>query len=174
MFWPLVWGELAVLRLKRYGRNRGSINRIIFMTRLSNLIDGGSLQEHVDADRNRDVLAYLERAWPSCHSDNSSVLVKAAIDRCGEWLGYCPSLENYGYVALITNRVVFALGIGQSCVCFKLSDRLRATALTTGAAPAEEIGREWVTIQLFRPDWPDPDVPFWTLKAYSAARHNDE
>ncbi|MDB5389586.1 MAG: hypothetical protein JWM11_5232 [Planctomycetaceae bacterium] len=144
------------------------------MTQRPNLIEGDSLAEYVDIVRNQDVLAFLERVRPSCHSDNGAVLLNAAIDKCGEWIAFSPSFKNYRYVALVTNRVVFALGIGQSSVYFRLPDRLHSTALATGAVPANEIGGKWVSIELFRSEWPDPDVPFWTLRAYSAARQIEE
>lgn len=140
------------------------------MTRLSNLIDEGALADHVDVAVNQDVVEYLNRAQPSCHSDNGSALIDAATKDCGEWIGYSPSFENYKYVALITNKTIFALGMGQDSVYFKLPDRLHATALATGALRAEQLGHDWVEIKLFRSDWPAPDVPFWTRKAYAAAR----
>lgn len=144
------------------------------MARLANLVEGGSLAEHVDIARNADVLAFLAKSNPSCHSDNCAVLLKAAIEKCGEWMAFSPSLQNYGYVALVTDRTVFALGFGQSIVSFRLPARLYPTAITTGATAAGEIGSKWVNIELFRPDWPDPDVPFWTLRAYAAARQQED
>ncbi len=143
------------------------------MARLANLVEGSSLAEHADVARNADVFAFLTESNPSCHSDNCAVLLKAAIEKCGEWIAFSPSLQNYGYVALVTNRTVFALGFGQSMVSFRLPARLYPTALATGATPAREIGQKWVSIELFRPDWPDPDVPFWTLQAYATARQNE-
>ena len=134
-------------------------------------VDGGALEEHVDADRNQDVLAFLERTQPCCHSDNGAVLVDAAIAMGGEWTRYCPSLREYRYIALIANRQVFALGFGMNSLFFKLPDSLYRTALGAGAATVPEIGCNWVEIQLFRSDWPAPDIPFWMLKAYDAARH---
>ncbi|MDB5336420.1 MAG: hypothetical protein JWN70_2039 [Planctomycetaceae bacterium] len=133
-------------------------------------IHGGRLEDHVDAVRNQDVLAYLERTEPCCHSDNCSVLVNAATAKCGDWFLYCPSIREYRYIALVTNRIVFALGLGMNALYFKVPERLYPMALGTGAAPVPEIGCNWVEIQLFRSDWPAPDIPFWTLKAYDAAR----
>lgn len=133
-------------------------------------VDGGALEEHVDAVRNQDVLTFLERTQPCCHSDNGAVLVDAAIAMGGEWTRYCPSLLEYRYIALIANRQVFALGLGMNSLFFKLPDSLYPTALAIGATPVPAIGSQWVEINLFRSEWPDPDIPFWTLKAYDAAR----
>jgi hypothetical protein len=142
------------------------------MNRLANLVEGDSLAELVDVDRNQDILSFLERVQPDCHSDNCQVLVDAAVKQCGEWIGFSPSFKSYGYTALITNRVIFSLAFGQRSVYFRLPDPFHEIALATGGVPANEIGWQWVEIELFRTNWPTPDVPFWTLKAYAAARQN--
>jgi hypothetical protein len=142
------------------------------MPRLQYLVDGGVLDDHIDLASNQDVVEFLERTQPSCHSDNAAILVEVAAEKCGEWIGFSPSFENYRYIALITNRNVFALGMGMDSLYFKVPDSLHATAMAAGALPAEQIGRNWIEIKLFRTDWPAPDVPFWTLKSYAAARGN--
>ena len=133
-------------------------------------IDGGDLGELVDADDNRDVVRYLSEHRPSCHSDTGEALLRAAVEKCGEWIAYSPSLAQLRYVALVTNRRVFALGIGQCWVCYRLSHESYRIALQTGATEAGEIGTDWVRFALFRAGWPTPDLPFWTLSAYAAAR----
>ena len=35
---------------------------------------------------------------------------------------------------------------------------------------AVELGMDWVSFSLFEADWPAVDLPFWTLRAYAAAR----
>jgi hypothetical protein len=80
---------------------------------------------------------------------------------------------SYKYIALITNRVVFALAMGQGSVCFRVPAPFRETALATGAVAQPEIGRDWVRFELYRNDRPKPDIPFWTLRAYVAARESD-
>ena len=134
-------------------------------------IDGGDLSELIDASRNQDVAEYLTRQRPSCHSDTGAELLRSA-ERCGEWLAFSPSFRQCKYVALVTNRTVFALGVGQSFVCYRLPGALRATALASGAIEAEGIGSNWVRFELFRPNWPTPDLSFWTLRAYAAARRD--
>jgi hypothetical protein len=116
------------------------------------------------------VLRYLSEHQPSCHSDTGEALILAAAEKCGDWVAYSPSFQQCRYVALVANRKVFALGLGQRSVCFRLPRQLYSVALQTGATGAGEIGRDWVRFELFRADWPAPDLPFWTLKAYAAAR----
>jgi hypothetical protein len=132
-------------------------------------VNGGDLGALVDADANADVIRYLGDHQPSCHDDTADALLRAA-KGCGEWVAYSPSLERYRYVALVTNRRIFALGIGQRSVCYRLPRALRATAVQTGAVVAGEIGEGWVRFDLFRADWPEPDLSFWTLRAYADAR----
>jgi hypothetical protein len=136
-------------------------------------IDGGDLAELIDACRNRDVAMYLAQQRPSCHSDTGDALIRSA-EPCGDWIAFSPSFRQCGYVALVTNRTVFALGIGQRSVCYRVPQILRATALATGATEADEIGRSWVRFELFRADWPTPDLPFWTRRAYAAARDEED
>ena len=123
----------------------------------------------VDAKANREVLAYLGKNQPSCHSDTAEQLFRAT-KKCGDCTIFSPSFASYRYVALLTNRRVFALGVGQFSACYRVPDDLRATALETGAVAAREIGRDWVRFELFQPDRPAPDLAFWTLRAYNCAR----
>jgi len=144
------------------------------MTRELKRIDGGDLSELLDSGRNGAVVAYLARLQPSCHSDPAGALIEAAAAKCGDWIAFSPSFREYKYLALITNRTVFALGIGMNCVCYQVPKRLHTTALATGAVEANEIGPNWVRFELFRSDWPTPDLPFWTLRSYAAARESGE
>jgi hypothetical protein len=137
--------------------------------RRKRLVEGDDLEGLVEAGFNRDVLAYLAQHRPSCHSDTGSALIEAA-EKCGDWFAFSPSFFQCRYVALVTGRKVFALGRGQRSACFRLPDALRKTALVTGAVPAPEIGSDWVSFALFEADRPAPDLPFWTLRAYAAAR----
>src|SRR5215471_938717 len=95
-------------------------------------VDGGDLVELVDATDNADVLAYLATHRPSCHSDVGEALLRSA-DRCGEWVAFSPSFRQCRYVALVTARVIFALGLGQRSVVYRAPEPLRAIALATGA-----------------------------------------
>ena len=135
-------------------------------------VDGGDLEALLDAGGNRDVTAYLAEHRPSCHSDTGSALIEAA-EKCGEWIAFSPSFAQCRFVALITSRRVFALGLGQRSACFRLPGALRETALATGASPAPELGADWVRFTLFEADRPALDLRFWTLRAYAAAREPD-
>ena len=136
------------------------------------VVESGDLEGLVEAGFNRDVLAYLAQHRPSCHSDTGSALIEAA-EKCGDWIAFSPSFAQCRYVALVTRRRVFALGRGQRSACFRLPGALGRTALATGAVPAPEIGSDWVSFALFEADRPAPDLPFWTLRAYAAARKPD-
>ena len=132
-------------------------------------VEGGPLEALVTGDVDGGVLRYLDAHQPSCHSDTGEALLQSAA-KCGDWLAYSPSFRSLRYVALITAGKIFALGLGQRAICYRLPETLRTVALRTGADAATEIGAEWVRFELFRPDWPAPDLPFWTLRAYAAAR----
>jgi hypothetical protein len=141
------------------------------MTRDPKYIDEGDLGELIDASRNRAVLSYLSQNQLSCHSDVADMLFRST-EKCGEWLAFSPSFRQLKYVALVTNRTAFALGIGQRSICYRLPEILRTIAFSTGATEAREIGTNWVRFELFRVDWPTPDLPFWTLRAYVATRED--
>jgi hypothetical protein len=130
----------------------------------------GDLAAYVDPRANADVLAYLDAHAPHCHSDVGEALLAAATTRCGEWIAYSPAFAGLCYVALITEKRIFALAHDMAFICLRLSASSRSIALECGAKPAPEIGIEWARIQLFRPEYPDPDLAFWVLRAYSAAR----
>src|SRR5437879_3125872 len=123
------------------------------MTARTRLVNGGELTPLVDAHSNSDVMKYLAEQQPSCHDETGEALLRSA-QGCGEWVAYSPSFERYRYVALVTDRRIFALGVGQRSVCYRLSRALRTTALQTGAVAAEEIGPDWVSFELSRADWP--------------------
>jgi hypothetical protein len=141
------------------------------MTRDPRYIDGGELGDLIDASRNQDVAAYLLQHRPSCHSDTGEALLRSA-QSCGEWLAFSPSFGQCRYVVLVTNRTIFGLGHGQRSVCYRVPVSLRPTALASGAVEAQDIGASWVRFELFRAEWPAPDLSFWTLKAYAAARQD--
>jgi hypothetical protein len=132
-------------------------------------VDGGALGDFVDSDHNHDIIRYLSQHQLSCHSDTGDALIRSA-EKCGEWIAYSPSFRQFRYVALVTNRTIFALGMGQRSVCYRLPNEAYEIALQTGAVGAEEIGADWVRFELFRADWPSPDLPFWSLRAYASAR----
>ena len=111
------------------------------MMRDERLIDGGELADLIDASRNTDVVAYLDRLRPSCHSDTGDALIRSA-ERCGAWVAFSPSFQQYRYVALVTDRLVFALGLGSSSIVYRLPPPMHAIALATGGVEASEIGSD--------------------------------
>ena len=69
----------------------------------------------------------------------------------------------------VTNNVVFGGGAGTSHVFYRLAPEDRDIALKTGAEQSE-LGPEWVRLELFRPNWPKPDLTHWARRAYVSAR----
>ena len=132
-------------------------------------VTAGSLSDYVDEESNAEVLAWLDANAPSCHSDLGEAMLVAAAG-CGDCTAYSPSFVQCRYVAFITNRRVFAIGKGQGAACYRVPDELLATALSSGAESATELGAGWVRFIVFNAKRPAPDLPFWTLRAYAAAR----
>jgi hypothetical protein len=139
------------------------------MTRTLEIVDGGDLASLIDPSANQDAASYVASLRPSCHSDTGEALLRSA-EGCGACIAYSPSFRACLFVALVRDRRIFALGVGQASILYRLPESLRATALSTGAVAAAEVGSDWVRFELFRPLWPQPDLGFWTLRAYAAAR----
>jgi len=116
---------------------------------------------------NQTVLRHIENL--SAHSDVADALT-TALKPLGDVQIHCPDRQNYRYVAASTKGIVFALALGMNIVGFRLDERMKSRALTSGAAPFESCGDEWVSFTLFRDDWPKVDLEFWARKAYVAAR----
>lgn len=93
-------------------------------------VDGGGLGALIDPARNPGASAYLAQQQPSCHSDTGA----RSGEGCGDVVAYSPSFAQCRYVALITKGRVFALGLGQRNVGYRLPVTLRVTALATGAS----------------------------------------
>ena len=69
----------------------------------------------------------------------------------------------------VTAGIVFCGAAGMADTFWRLRDSDRTIALATGAVPAD-IGPEWVRIELYRKNWPAPDLAHWALRAYDYAR----
>jgi hypothetical protein len=69
----------------------------------------------------------------------------------------------------VTNDLVFCGAAGMVDTFWRLRAADFAIAIASGATPAA-IGPEWVRIELFRPDWPRPDLAHWAMRAYDYAR----
>jgi hypothetical protein len=117
--------------------------------------------------RNRPVLRHIEGL--SAHSDIVDALAGALMP-LGDVQRFCPDPQAYRYELASTKRVIFAVALGMDTVGFRLDERMKTRALSSGGAPFPECGPEWVAFTLFRDDWPRIDLEFWARKAYMAAR----
>jgi hypothetical protein len=116
---------------------------------------------------NRPVLRHIEGL--SAHSDIVDALASALMP-LGDVQRFCPDPQAYRYELASTKGVIFAVALGMDTVGFRLDERMKTRALTSGGAPFPECGPVWVTFTLFRDDWPRIDLEFWARKAYMAAR----
>ncbi|SRR5260221_14557799 len=127
--------------------------------------------ELLDTARNRELFRFLAVTKPSAHSDLVDALLRVAAAALGDYQVICPLPASYSYTFLSTKGVGFALAHGMSALSIAVPQTLVRRALDTGATAEPRIGAQWITLELFRADWPQPDLHFWLLKAYSHARH---
>lgn len=118
---------------------------------------------------NERVLTYLKDR--SAHSDIADVLLDA-VHPLGAVQLFCPDSAAYRYVLAATDNVVFCFAAGMSTVAFRLDERMKTRALTTGCIAFPECGDDWVAVVHDLPDsdWPSVDVRFWARQAYIYAR----
>ena len=114
-------------------------------------------------NENRVVYEYLKKY--SAHPDLVEIFL-SELAVCGDVQIFSPDINECRYVALSTQRVVFGFAIGTSTIAFKLSEKMKAIALQTGATSYSECGADWVELPIHRRDWPQVDLKFWMLKAY--------
>jgi hypothetical protein len=107
----------------------------------------------------------------SAHSDISEKLL-LSIKELGNVNVFCPDYSSYQYVAVSTDDTIFGLAIGMNIIAYRQNPILKQRALLSGAKEFKEIGNEWVSFELFRNDWPEPDLTFWALKAYVFAKES--
>jgi hypothetical protein len=105
----------------------------------------------------------------SAHSDVTAAL-EDALAPLGDVQTFCPDPSQYRYVAVASRGVVFSFAAGMNTIGFRLGPEFKARAVATGAADLPQAGPDWVSIALFRDDWPEPDLRFWARKAYLCAR----
>jgi hypothetical protein len=117
--------------------------------------------------KNDHVIAFAEKGRDA-HPDTVERLLQSC-SGLGEYAVIRLAPVAYSAVAIATNDTCFAVAHGVS-VCIRLPEILAQRAVRCGAEPEPELGPEWVAFELFRSDWPDPDLPFWLLKAYAEAR----
>jgi hypothetical protein len=125
--------------------------------------------EELRTPRNALVLAHLEPL--SAHSDLSDLLLDA-VQPLGAVQLFCPDPAACRVLIAATERIVFGFAVGMGTIAFRFDDRMRERALATGGIRYPQAGEEWVAVLHPRPDadWPRPDLRFWALKAYAAAR----
>jgi hypothetical protein len=101
---------------------------------------------------NADVLAFLERARPSAHSDVASELARAACGLPGA-RAFCPAPAGYAWVALHTPEGrVFGLAYGMKALALRLGPHDAVAALRDRGERAEEIGPGWIVFDPFLTD----------------------
>ena len=101
---------------------------------------------------NADVMAFLERARPSAHSDVASELSLAARGLPGV-RAFCPAPAGYAWVALHTPEGrVFGLAYGMKALALRLGPHDAVAALRDRGERAEEIGPGWIVFDPFLPD----------------------
>ena len=125
-----------------------------------------SIPKELDTGHNQAVLAYL--AGASAHGDVAQQMLEAC-SSLGDCDYYCPDRQQFGYVAVFTRATIFGFATGMGTVAFRLDPAFRSRAIETGAGEIPRLG-EWVAFELFRSDWPSPDLKFWALKAYAQVR----
>jgi hypothetical protein len=103
----------------------------------------------------------------SAHSDLADELL-TSLKPLGEYEVLYASRE-YGAIFAVTKSTVFCGAAGMNSTYWRLRPADHEVALATGACRAP-IGPKWVTIELFRSNWPKPDLRFWALRAYDFAR----
>lgn len=123
-------------------------------------------RELVDLDANADVVRFVDRSTPSAHSDLAEAVMSAARSECPGALACSPSFVQLRYVMLVARRRVFALAFGMHELALRLDEQGRREAVPAGAAPAGEIGPEWVIFRLFYDLHPGPDLNRWIRRAF--------
>jgi hypothetical protein len=106
----------------------------------------------------------------SAHSDLADEFF-ASLKKLGEFERRAGSGE-HAAPYIVTKGTVFCAAAGMSGTYWRLRPADLRVALATGAE-VTELGPEWVKIQLFRSNWPKPDLAHWALRAYDFARTGD-
>ena len=104
--------------------------------------------------------------------DEVGMAVIDSLKKCGEY-EVRGDLRIYRSPYAVTANVVFCGAAGMCDTFWRLRPRDRAIALASGAAEAVIGPENWVRIELWRPNWPAPDLAHWALAAYDFARRGD-
>ena len=116
--------------------------------------------------RNQAIATHFHKL--SAHSDVAAEMLKV-LKRLGEYEVRTNPASEAGAVYCVTNEMVFCAASGMVDTFWRLRPRDVETAIASGACPTD-LGPDWVKFILFRNDWPEPDLMFWSLRAYDFAR----
>jgi hypothetical protein len=115
--------------------------------------------------RNPNVEKYYSEL--SAHSDVAEEFLKS-LKRLGD-CRVSGGGNDYAALYAVTNGLVFCAAAGMSETYWRLRPSDVKIAKATGANRTA-VGPEWMEVVLFRPDWPQPDIAYWALRAYDFAR----
>ena len=123
---------------------------------------------------NADVIEFIRRANPFAHSDVGSLLLELGRKIPGA-SAYSPSYKQYAYVVLHTDASrIFAMAYGQRGLAVRLSPSSRDAALADGGTAADDIGRDWVAFDPWKPDVAtaaqQARLERWAAQAFADAR----
>ena len=116
--------------------------------------------------KNSEVRTFFEPL--SAHSDVATALL-SSLKRLGEYEIVQANSNDYGAFYAVTSQIAFCGVSGMSDTYWRLCPSDVAISIVTGAERAT-MGPEWVKIECFRSDWPEPDLFHWALRAYNYAR----
>ena len=116
---------------------------------------------------NEQVLAYI--SGMSAH-DGIADLLTSSVKPLGDVQTYCPSWEDFKYVVVSTNGIIFGVALGKNVVAYKIPAEFADTALATGCKQYPELGSDWYWVNSLKGDVPEVDYKYWARKAYAGIR----
>jgi hypothetical protein len=112
------------------------------------------IDERLRVAQNRAVLAFLDQAQPSAHSDVASELDLGCRGLPGVSL-YCPDPMRYAWVAALDReQCIFGLAYGMRELALRVGAGRVDAAVASGAERAPELGPGWVGFDPFAADEP--------------------
>jgi len=98
---------------------------------------------------NNAVVAYLEQASPSAHSDVADELCRAAAG-LADVRTHCPASGHYAFVVLIDrDDRIFGLARGMRGLAFRLPEDALDEARADGGADCPDLGEGWMAFEPF-------------------------
>lgn len=120
--------------------------------------------EELMRGRNETVFAYLK--GKSAHSDIAFPLGDA-VQNLQDVSLYCSDLQNYGYVVVCANGVVFGFAEGMHGVALRLPKQVAVNALARGAEARPAIGPERTFFELFGDGGFEAELPALVREAFA-------